>query len=60
MCGNRRMLQALELSPDNVKALYRKGTAKMSFNDNEEALAIFERIVQKEPENKVDIFLLDH
>lgn len=30
----------------------------MSFNDNEEALAIFGRIVQKEPENKV-IFLSD-
>ncbi|CAJ0929857.1 unnamed protein product, partial [Mesorhabditis belari] len=44
--------KVLELSPGNVKALYRKGMAKLSFSDFDEALTIFEKVMASEPGNK--------
>ena len=48
----------LELSPGNVKALYRKGVAKLTFSDFDEALAIFEKVMASEPGNKVRIYII--
>ncbi|CAI5451315.1 unnamed protein product [Caenorhabditis angaria] len=44
--------KALEISPENVKALYRKASAMFTFSDIREALEVFEKIVAIEPENK--------
>ncbi|CAJ0582366.1 unnamed protein product, partial [Mesorhabditis spiculigera] len=43
--------KALELDPNNVKGLYRKGCAKLSFGDFEEALEIFKAVKRLEPQN---------
>ncbi|CAJ0587853.1 unnamed protein product, partial [Mesorhabditis spiculigera] len=44
--------KALKMDPKNVKALYRKGCAKLSFADFDEAVAIFTEIRHIEPNNK--------
>ncbi|GIY14827.1 peptidyl-prolyl cis-trans isomerase FKBP4 [Caerostris extrusa] len=43
--------KALEIEPENEKALYRRGQAKMLFNDCEEALEDFKKLLQLYPEN---------
>lgn len=44
--------KALEISPTNVKALYRKAGARVAMSDFEEAKHIYERILETDPENK--------
>ncbi|KAE9416715.1 hypothetical protein Angca_004347 [Angiostrongylus cantonensis] len=44
--------KALELSPDNVKALYRKAGARTALCDLDEAKSIYETILRTDPENK--------
>ncbi|XGW01851.1 hypothetical protein V3C99_014162 [Haemonchus contortus] len=44
--------KALELSPTNVKALYRKAGARAALSDFDEAKKIYERILELDPENK--------
>ncbi|CAL1261693.1 unnamed protein product [Larinioides sclopetarius] len=44
--------KALEMDPENEKALYRRGQAKMFFNDCEEALEDFKKLHLLYPENK--------
>ncbi|KAJ1361164.1 hypothetical protein KIN20_020356 [Parelaphostrongylus tenuis] len=44
--------KALELSPNNVKALYRKAGARTAMSDLEEAKSIYETILGIDPENK--------
>ncbi|KAK6035951.1 tetratricopeptide repeat protein [Cooperia oncophora] len=46
--------KALELSPINVKALYRKAGARAALSDFEEAKQIYEKILEIDPENKAD------
>ncbi|EPB67347.1 peptidyl-prolyl cis-trans isomerase, FKBP-type [Ancylostoma ceylanicum] len=44
--------KALEQSPNNVKALYRKAGARVAMSDLEEAKEIYEKILEIDPENK--------
>ncbi|KAK5964709.1 Tetratricopeptide repeat protein, partial [Trichostrongylus colubriformis] len=44
--------KALELSPNNVKALYRKAGARAALSDFDEAKQIYEKIMEVDPENK--------
>ncbi|PIO75997.1 tetratricopeptide repeat protein [Teladorsagia circumcincta] len=44
--------KALELSPINVKALYRKAGARAALSDFDEAKQIYEKILEVDPENK--------
>ncbi|VDO36702.1 unnamed protein product [Haemonchus placei] len=44
--------KALELSPSNVKALYRKAGARAALSDFDEAKKMYERILEVDPENK--------
>nr|KAG5689470.1 hypothetical protein BaRGS_021017 [Batillaria attramentaria] len=44
--------KVLEMDPDNVKALFRRGQALLERNEYESASADFERVIQLEPENK--------
>ncbi|WKY09473.1 hypothetical protein Q1695_002103 [Nippostrongylus brasiliensis] len=44
--------KALEISPNNVKALYRKAGARVSMSDFDEAKQIYEKILEIDPENK--------
>lgn len=41
------------MSENNVKALYRKGGAKLAMNDLDEAKQIYKKIIEVEPDNKV-------
>lgn len=41
----------LEIEPNNVKALYRRGQARLSAGESEEALADFQRVLQIDPRN---------
>lgn len=44
--------KALEVSPNHVKAMFRKAGAKFALSDVEEALAIYQKIVELEKDNK--------
>ncbi|KHJ75550.1 tetratricopeptide repeat protein [Oesophagostomum dentatum] len=44
--------KALEQSPNNVKALYRKAGARLAMSDLEEAKQIYEKVLEIDPENK--------
>lgn len=44
--------KALEIEPNNVKALYRRGQSYYSRGDYEQSLVDFKRIKELEPENK--------
>ncbi|XP_055336624.1 peptidyl-prolyl cis-trans isomerase FKBP4-like [Paramacrobiotus metropolitanus] len=50
--AKRATEEALTLDPNNIKGLYRKGTANFGLRDYEEAKRDFQRIVDLEPENK--------
>lgn len=44
--------EALGMDPDNVKGLFRRGQAKLTVNDYEEAKQDFEHLLKVEPNNK--------
>lgn len=41
----------LEIEPDNIKALYRRGQARLSAGESEEALADFQHVQRIDPRN---------
>ena len=44
---------ALEIEPNNVKGLFRKGQALQAMGECNEAILAFQQVVEIEPENKV-------